>query len=120
MRRWILANQAEKVGRLYWSTQRGWTYKELASLYREPVRETVVPTPGVKKPAASCIWLEVEIDARGFIMVIEPQERSQITDLRNLWADQPIPSRVYTVKGMPNFVQIHPGYRVKVYLKEAS
>ncbi|MCK1543375.1 hypothetical protein IVB12_15775 [Bradyrhizobium sp. 179] len=116
MRLWILASQAERVGRLYWSSQRGWTYKELASLYREPTRETIQEQP----IGAKLIWLEAEVDARGFIKVIEPQERPQITDLSNLWRDQAIPTRVYTVRGMPNCVQIHPGYSVKIYLKEAS
>jgi hypothetical protein len=118
MRKWILASQAEKMGRLYWSTQRGWTYKELASIYREPTRETLPRNPTGED---TTVWFEVEVDFRGIITVLDaPQERSQITDLSNLWRDQAIPSRTFTVRGMPNCVQIHPGYSVKIYLKEAS
>jgi hypothetical protein len=116
MRKWILASQAEKKGRLYWSVGRGWTYLELAKLYAEPTRETIQIQPIGAKPC----WFEVEVSANSFRKVLEPQERPQITDLSNLWRDQAIPSRTFTVRGMPNCVQVHPGYSVNIYLKAAS
>jgi hypothetical protein len=121
MRKWILASQAEKLGRLYWSTQRGWTYKELASLYREPTRETL---HGATEP----LWLECEVDFRGIIKVLdEPkQERPHFPggkDLLNAIGDLTCHTAVIAPlngEQAPDMVQMHRGYNVNVYRKRAT
>jgi hypothetical protein len=122
MRRWILASQAEKMGRLYWSTQRGWTYKELASLYREQTRETV------QELQTQAIWFEVEVDFRGIITVLEapqPLERpedAEWVDLRSILfpTANREPSRLRRRFGAPTRVEVYEGYNVNVYRKAAS
>jgi hypothetical protein len=127
MKRFMLANHPEKGGRLYWSTQRGWTYKELASIYKtKDWRETITPA---KDPT----WFEIETDFRGIITVIEPSAEQRtgmvrgerpdfaggkdalnaIGDLANdaLWT----PS-----KPLPDMLIVCRGYNVNVYRKAAS
>ncbi len=73
---WILASQVQRTGRLYWSSQRGWTYKELASLYREQTRETIVETPRAAGLGGEPVWFECHEDARGIRAIIEtPYEK---------------------------------------------
>jgi hypothetical protein len=127
MRKWILASQAEKVGRLYWSTQRGWTYKELASLYKEQTRETYEAVLD-KDIMADPIWFECEVDFRGAIKVLdEPkQERPHFPggkDLLNAIGDLTCHTAVIApLNGgqAPDMVQMHRGYNVNVYRKRAT
>lgn len=125
MQRWILASQTEKQGRLYWSTQRGWTYKELASLYREPTRETMQARSLL---CAEPIWLEVKFDARGFIKVIEPEERpffgsgkDVLNQIGDLTADVVFVPHLQRRQGRrPDMIHVHRGYNVNIYRKATA
>jgi hypothetical protein len=127
MRKWILASQAEKQGRLYWSTQRGWTYLELASLYREPTRETLSPADIFH---AEPVWFEAEVDVRGFVKVIEPQERpdfarqpnflNELGDL-SLIAFTPRAGQGSRFAGqVPDRVQVYRGYNINTFVHKAA
>lgn len=66
MKGWMLANQTEKVGRLYWSSLRGWTYKELATIYvNKECRETYTPP----HMGTEVVWLRA--DCTGFGVTVE-------------------------------------------------
>jgi hypothetical protein len=147
MRKWILANQAEKTGRLYWSVGRGWTYLELAKLYAEPTRETIQEQPIGAKP----IWFEVEVSAnsfrkvldtfseafphqpdRTFVVDIPAQERPHFPggkDLLNAIGDLENRTAVFTPRAgqgsrfagiVPDRIDINRGYNINFYLKAAS
>jgi hypothetical protein len=126
MPKFILASQAEKQGRLYWSTQRGWTYKELASLYTEPVRETYTDVGKILRTEP--IWFEVEVDFRGIITVLDTpkQERPHFPggkDLLNAIGDLTNHMAIIApLNGgkVPDMVLMRRGYNVNVYRKAAS
>jgi hypothetical protein len=97
--KWMLASRPARSGRLYWSKTEAWTYKELGTLYDYPQTFTLQSMLLSDRP----IWLQVEIDHRGIIKVLDDHPQSRTSIKR--------PHCIFT----PNTM-----YRVKVYFKETA